>query len=129
MASKDIYLVYELLLNKELVSFPITKEARNKIESLVSNINSFYFGKELYDTVEKKAVAYLYFIIKDHPFTDGNKRTACLVFEVFCEINGIKPLFPDLEDFALDQLAVFMEKVKVKDHQSFISDISELLFK
>ena len=79
--------MYELLLNRNLVSFPLTAETRNKVDSLVSNINSSYFDKEIYETTEEKAVAFLYFIIKDHPFIDGNKRTACLVFQVFCDIN------------------------------------------
>jgi small subunit ribosomal protein S1 len=91
--------VYELLLNRNLVSFPLTAETRNKVDSLVSNINSSYFDEEIYETTEEKAVAFLYFIIKDHPFIDGNKRTACLVFQVFCDINFI---IPNFKNFTLE---------------------------
>jgi prophage maintenance system killer protein len=117
--------VYELLLNRNLVSFPLTAETRNKVDSLVSNINSSYFDEEIYETTEEKAVAFLYFIIKDHPFIDGNKRTACLVFQVFCDINFI---IPNFRNFTLDQLAVFIEKTQERDHQLLIKTIANLLF-
>ena len=70
-------------------------------------------------------MAYLYFLIKDHPFTDGNKRTASLVFEVVCDINDLNPNF---KEFTLDQLAVFIEKVKEDNHQEVIKAISSILF-
>src|SRR5271155_2334370 len=80
VTSKNICRAYELLQSKNLVSFPITEEAKRKVEAIVGNINNPHFKVEIYETIEEKAVAYLYFLIKDHPFTDGNKRTACLVF-------------------------------------------------
>ncbi len=123
--SKNIYPAYELLLSKKFVSFPLTDESKNKVDSIVSSINNIYFGKEIYKTPEEKVVAFLYFLIKDHPFTDGNKRTASLIFEVACEINDLAPNF---KNFTLDQLAVFIEKTKEEDHQGLIKAISDLLF-
>jgi prophage maintenance system killer protein len=123
--SKNIYLAYELLLDKKFISFPLVSDSRKKIDAIVSNINNSYFGKEIYVTTEEKVVAYLYFLIKDHPFTDGNKRTACLIFEVACDINDLAPNF---KDFTLDQLAVFIEKIKEENHQEIIRIISRLLF-
>ena len=125
VTSKSICHAYELLQNKKLVSFPLTIEGERKVEAIVANINNTYFGKEIYNTDGEKAVAYLYFLIKDHPFTDGNKRTASLVFEVVCDINDLTPNF---KEFTLDQLAVFIEKVKESNHQEVIKSISSLLF-
>ena len=82
ITSKSICHAYELLLDKEFISFPLTNEAINKVDGIVANINNSYFGTEIYNSTEEKVVAYLYFLIKGHPFTDGNKRTACLVFQV-----------------------------------------------
>lgn len=126
VTSKNICQAYELLLARKLVSFPLTQEGEAKIEAIVANINNSYFGTEIYKTIEEKAVAYLYFLIKDHPFTDGNKRTASLVFEVVCDIND---LIPNFHNFQLDQLAVFIEKIKDNNYQEIIRAIANILFK
>lgn len=97
----------------------------HKIDALVANISSSYFGEEIYKSDEEKAVAYLYFIIKDHPFVDGNKRTACFSFLILCDLNELNPKF---EDFTLDELAVFLESCQEKDHQQLIKAVSQLLF-
>jgi prophage maintenance system killer protein len=39
--------------------------------------------------VEEKAAHLLYFVIKDHPFTDGNKRIGSFLFLYFLQINGL----------------------------------------
>lgn len=82
--SGNVCEIYNILYEQKLVSFPLTKDAQNKVDALVTNLLGTYFGNELYPSAEEKAIAYLYFIIKDHPFTDGNKRTATVVFEVVC---------------------------------------------
>jgi len=125
LPSSGICAAYTLLLEEGLVSFPITREAEAKIDTIVANINGQYFGKNLYETPEEKAVAYLYFLINDHPFTDGNKRTATLSFLMVCDVNNLKPQF---KNFSLDQLAVFIEKV-TGDHHKTIKAVATLLFK
>ncbi len=126
ITSGNICRAYELLLDSGLVSFPIRESSKAKIEAIVANINNTYFGREIYRTIEEKAIAYLYFLIKDHPFTDGNKRTACLVFEIVCDINDLDPNF---DKFKLDQLAVFIETIRDDNHQEIISAISNIIFK
>ncbi|MBX2866444.1 Fic family protein [Candidatus Kaiserbacteria bacterium] len=88
-------------------------------------INQTHFGVDIYERPEEKLVALLYFLIKDHPFTDGNKRTACLVFEIACELNDLEPHY---NGFTLDELAVYVERVKPKDHQDFIRGTTIVLF-
>ena len=126
ITSKNICHAYELLLANGLVSFPLTQEGVGKVEAIVANINNPYFGVEIYETIEEKAVAFLYFLIKDHPFIDGNKRTAILIFEVVCDLNDISPEF---NDFKLDQLAVFIEKIKDNNHQEIIKNIAKIIFR
>src|SRR3989344_2316038 len=125
ITSKNIYQAYELLLDRKLISFPLTQEGRAKIEAIVANINNSYFGTEIYKTIQEKSVAYLYFLIKDHPFTDGNKRTACLVFKIFCFFNNLEPNF---DNFKLDELAVFVERAKEDNHQKVIAVIEDFIF-
>ncbi len=123
--SNDVCRIYELLHKEGLVAFPLTKEGREKIDAIVANINGTYFGKEAYGASREKAVAYLYFIIKDHPFTDGNKRTASLVFEVVCNINKLRPNY---SEFGLDEIAVFVEAVQEQDHRQVIRRVAGLMF-
>jgi len=64
---------------------------REKDESFKSSINTIYQtidGNELYPSLEEKAANLLYFITKNHSFTDGNKRIAALIFLYFLEKNS-----------------------------------------
>src|SRR3989344_2539310 len=89
----DVLGVYELLLKSNLVSFPVTEEAKHKIEALIASITEPHFGVDFYPSVEEKTVAHLFFIIKSHAFTDGNKRTASMAFLTLCGTNGLTPDF------------------------------------
>lgn len=70
------------------------------------------FGRAQYRTVYEKAAVYLHNIIGDHPFTDGNKRTALPVCGIFLERNSrsLTASPKDLEDFtvkvAVDHLSI-----------------------
>lgn len=48
------------------------------------------FGAEFYPTLNEKAAAYLFFLARNHPFSDGNKRTAYLAAATFSLMNGVK---------------------------------------
>jgi death-on-curing family protein len=54
---------------------------------ILSNITLTFDGNYLYPTIEEQAAHLLYFIIKDHPFTDGNKRIGAFLFIWFLEKN------------------------------------------
>ncbi len=63
-----------------------------KDQSFKSSINTIYQtfdGKDLYRSVEEKAAMLLYLVIKNHSFSDGNKRIAAFLFLWFLENNGI----------------------------------------
>lgn len=125
LTSKDVCQIYELLVRRKLVSFAITPDGLSKVDALVANITTAYFGEEIYKSAEEKVIAYLYFLIKDHPFVDGNKRTACLTFEVICDINNLSP---DYKGLGLDSLAVFIEKIQESNHHETIKSLSRILF-
>ena len=107
-----------------MIAFPLSTDAPNKIDALVANVTGYNFGIENYGSVAQKVVAYLYFMIKNHPFTDGNKRTAVLVFLVLCEKND---LIKKLENYDLDSLAVFLERQN-SDYQQVIRRVAEVIF-
>ena len=124
LTSENICEIYKLLHNEGLVSFPITSEASDKIDSLVQNIAGDSFSIPHYASTEEKVVAHLYFIIKNHAFIDGNKRTATLVFFVLCKINNLQVH----SHFNLDALSVFIEQLRELDHQYVIKMLAENLF-
>tara|TARA_R110002095_G_scaffold151154_1_gene130745 strand:+ start:3756 stop:4733 length:978 start_codon:yes stop_codon:yes gene_type:complete len=64
-------------------------EKDNSFEALIGNIEQTFGGQYLYETVEKKAAHLLYFMVKDHPFTDGNKRSAAYLFLAYLAKNGL----------------------------------------
>lgn len=74
-----------------------------RLESALATQTQAVFGEELYVGLHEKAVALIRGIIADHPFVDGNKRTAMLAGLTFLELNGIgfKAKTGELEDFAV----------------------------
>ena len=78
-----------------------------RLESVVGAQNQYVFGKETYTDPMQKAAVLIRGIIGDHPFVDGNKRTALLTALTFLKINGVNLTIPqgDLENFAV-QVAI-----------------------
>jgi len=64
-------------------------EKDKSFQSSVATIYQTYGGTDLYPSIEEKAANLLYFITKNHSFSDGNKRIAAFLFLYFLERNGI----------------------------------------
>jgi prophage maintenance system killer protein len=86
---------------------------------------------ELYPSIEDKASNLLYFIIKDHPFNDGNKRSASFLFVYFldkCDYlykeNGEKKI----NDNALTTLTLLVASSDPKEKDILIKLIKHLIF-
>ena len=63
---------------------PLFGQARgDAFEGILGSIEQTMFGESLYRTREEKAAHLLYFIIKDHPFSDGNKRIGAFMFLLY----------------------------------------------
>ncbi len=58
------------------------------LDSALSQPQATFFGELLHPTIHEQAAAYLYHIAKNHPFLDGNKRTAYGAMEAFLRLNG-----------------------------------------
>ncbi len=84
----------------------------------------------MYSTIEEKAANLLYLIIKDHPFSDGNKRTASFLFVYFLEKNQY--LYKNsgerkINDNALVALALLIAVSQPKEKGIMIKIITNLL--
>lgn len=92
--------IYQLTYKEAIAQISLAKKAhgnsnlfgREKDASFQSSISTIYQtfeGKDLYPSIEEKAANLLYFITKNHSFTDGNKRIAAFLFLYFLERNGV----------------------------------------
>jgi death-on-curing protein len=64
---------------------------KNLLASAVLTPQSSFGGKSPYGDIVEVAAAYLFYICGNHPFLDGNKRTAMMAAIVFLRLNGIEP--------------------------------------
>ena len=60
------------------------------LAAILGNIDQTMFGEALYRSREEKAAHLLYFVIKDHPFSDGNKRIGSLLFLLYLKQEGME---------------------------------------
>lgn len=71
------------------------------LESALNAPFQTFDGEYIYKTIQSKAAKLGYFLIKNHPFIDGNKRIGILVMMIFLEINGIEIKCTDEELISL----------------------------
>jgi len=64
------------------------REKDKSFESSVRTIYQSFGGQDMYPSVEEKAANLLYFVVKNHSFSDGNKRIAAFLFVYFLDRNG-----------------------------------------
>src|SRR5690606_23413185 len=58
------------------------------LAALLGNLDQTVFGEPAYPTIQSKAAHLLYFVVKNHPFTDGNKRSGAFLFVDFLHRNN-----------------------------------------
>jgi death-on-curing family protein len=63
-------------------------ERGDTFKGVLGSIYQTFAEQDLYPTLQEKAANLLYMVVKDHPFTDGNKRIAAGLFVYFLELNG-----------------------------------------
>jgi prophage maintenance system killer protein len=65
------------------------RERGEQLAAIIGSIEQTFDGRPLYPSTQARAAHLLYFVIKDHPFTDGNKRIAALLFLEYLARNGL----------------------------------------
>lgn len=79
----------DLIFKNEATDFFANPRSENVLEWIFWNIYQTFGWEDLYPTLEEKASNLLYFIVKNHPFTDGNKRSWAFLFILFLAKNKI----------------------------------------
>jgi death-on-curing family protein len=101
---------------------------KDSISSILGNVFQSVFGQDAYETIEEKAAHILYFFVKNHPFTDGNKRSGAFAFIWFLNKAGI--LRKDkISPEALTALTLFVAESNPKDKGKIIGLILQMLRK
>lgn len=70
----------ELIKKGEATELFAQEKSRGSLSGILGNVFQTAFGQEIYPSIEEKAAHLLYFIVKNHPFNDGNKRTGAFSF-------------------------------------------------
>lgn len=106
------------------------KEKDNSFKSSLNTIYQTFEAKELYPSLEEKGANLLYFIIKNHSFTDGNKRIAAFIFIWFLERN--KLLYDEngrkrIADNALVALCLMIAESKADEKEMIVKVVINLI--
>lgn len=116
----------ELLKKKEATEIFAQERSAGSIEGIVGNVMQSFGGKSVYKTVEEKAAHLLYFMVKNHPFTDGNKRSGAFAFIWFLRktrVRGSSNINPN----ALTALTLLIAESDPKRKDQMVALITQML--
>ena len=82
-----INIINKLRFNEESNLFAIERD--EGLKSIIGNIYQSFDNQEIYKSIDEKAANFLYLIVKNHVFVDGNKRIAATLFIYFLNFYGI----------------------------------------
>lgn len=99
-------------------------EKDDSFKGSIGNIYQSFDGKDVYPSLEEKAANLLYFITKNHSFSDGNKRIAATIFLYFLDKNGI--LYDEsgnkrIADHTLVALTIMIAESRTEEKEMMVS--------
>ncbi|APR03012.1 virulence protein RhuM/Fic/DOC family protein [Thauera chlorobenzoica] len=106
------------------------RERDDGLAALLGNLDQTAFGEPAYPSIEAKAAHLLYFVIKNHPFADGNKRSAAYLFVDFLHRNGRllgADDTPVINDIGLAALALLVAESAPRQKDTLIRLIMNML--
>ena len=112
-----------LISKKQATEIFGQEKTKDAVNGIVGNIFQTFGGQDLYPSLEEKSAYLLYFMVKNHPFIDGNKRSGAFAFIWFLE----KSLKINLSPEALTALTLLVAESDPKDKDKMIGLILLLL--
>lgn len=106
------------------------KERADGLSSVLGNLEQTVFGDPAYPSIESKAAHLLYFMVKNHPFTDGNKRSGAFLFVDFLHRNNRlldKQEHPIINDTGLAALTLLVAESAPTQKETMIRLIMNML--
>lgn len=116
----------ELIKKNEATELFATERKNGNLESIFCNIFQSFGGVDVYKTLEEKASNLLYFMIKNHPFVDGNKRSGAYSFIWFLKKNNILNI-NKINPQTLTILTILIAESNPKDKEKMIGLILQIL--
>ncbi|MCX6753866.1 MAG: virulence protein RhuM/Fic/DOC family protein [Candidatus Nomurabacteria bacterium] len=116
----------ELIKKGETTDLFATERQRDSVQGIVGNVMQTFGGKPLYETIEEKSANLLYFMVKNHPFIDGNKRSGAFAFIWFVRKTKAKG-FKNINPATLTALTLFIAESHPKNKEQMIALITQLL--
>ena len=120
-------IINKLRFNEESDLF--ARERDNGLASIIGNIYQTYDGKDVYMNIEEKAANFLYMIVKNHVFIDGNKRIAATLFIYF--LNYYDILYKDskqvIDNNTLTALTLLIAESNPKEKEVIIDLVLNFL--
>lgn len=116
----------ELIRKGEATDIFGNERTTGSVSGIVGNVMQSFGGKEVYPTVEEKAANLLYFMVKNHPFTDGNKRSGAFAFVWFLKHANVLDA-QKLTPSALTALTVLVAESNAAHKDKIIKLILNLL--
>ena len=132
-ASAAIAQLKKELIKKKQASDLFGKEReKNRFHSALNAIYQTFGGRDLYPSIEEKAANLLYFIVKNRPFVDGNKRIGALIVIWFLNLNKIlysKEGRKRVADNALVPLTLLVAESKAENKETVVNLVVNLINK
>lgn len=118
----------DLMARKEASNL-FGQERDQGLASIFGNLDQSVFGEPAYPSIESKAAHLLYFVIKNHPFSDGNKRIGAFLFVDFLNRNGrlFRDDAPVINDVGLAALALLIAESDPKQKDTLIRLVMNML--
>ena len=116
----------ELMHKGEATDIFAQERQKGSIEGIVGNVMQSFGGKALYQTLEEKAAHLLYFMVKNHPFTDGNKRSGAFAFIWFlrkARVKGGRKITPP----SLTALTLLIAESHPQKKEQMVALVTQLL--
>jgi len=127
-AQKAISALKSELVRREEASDLFGQERAEQLQGILGSIDQTFDGEDLYPSVEEKAAHLVYFVIKDHPFADGNKRIGAFLFLLYLRENDLLES-SGINENGLVALALLIAESDPKQKELMIRLILNLLNK
>lgn len=104
-------------------------ERNNGLESIINNIYQSFDGKDVYETTIEKGANFLYLIVKNHAFIDGNKRIAATLFIYFLHFYNILTIEGNniIDNNTLAAITLLIAESNPKEKETIIDLIQNML--
>ena len=116
----------ELIKKKEATDIFAQERNVGSIAGIVGNVMQSFGGKDVYKTAEEKAAHLLYFMVKNHPFVDGNKRSGAFAFIWFIRKARIKSA-RNINPSALTALTLLIAESNPNKKDQMIALVTQVL--